>query len=60
MSRRDWLAGVAMQGFISHPENLVAIRLSAEQAGITAPAMLARTAYGMADAMIAESIPAAD
>ena len=55
MSRRDWLAGVAMQGFVSHPENLVAIRLSAEQAGITAPAMMARTAYGMADAMIAES-----
>ena len=55
MSRRDWLAGVAMQGFVSHPENLVAIRLSAEQAGISAPAMMARTAYGMADAMIAES-----
>ena len=54
MSRRDWLAGIAMQGFVSHPENLVAIRLSAEQAGITAPAMMALTAYGMADAMIAE------
>ena len=55
MSRRDWLAGVAMQGFVSHPESLAAIRLTAEQAGIRAPDMMARTAYGMADAMIAES-----
>ena len=55
MSRRDWLAGLVMQGFVSHPENLVAIRLSAEQSGISAPAMMAQTAYGMADAMIAES-----
>ena len=54
MSLRDWHAGLAMQGFVSHPENLVAIRLSAEQSGITAPEMMARTAYGIADAMLAE------
>ena len=54
MSRRDWLAGIAMQGFVSDPQNLIGIRESAEQAGITAPAMMALTAYGMADAMIAE------
>ena len=54
MSRRDWLAGIAMQGFVSDPQNLIGIREAAEQAGLTAPAMMALTAYGMADAMIAE------
>ena len=56
MSRRDWLAGIAMQGFVSDPQTLIGIREYSEQAGITAPAMMALTAYGMADAMIAESI----
>ena len=54
MSLRDHFAGLAMQALSAHPESLVAIRLSAEQAGITAPEMMARTAYGIADAMIAE------
>ena len=55
MSRRDWLAGLAMQGFVSDPQNLIGIRDTAEQAGIEAPAMMALTSYRLADAMIAES-----
>ena len=54
MSRRDWLAGLAMQGFVSDPQNLIGIRDTAEQAGIEAPAMMALTSYKLADAMIAE------
>ena len=54
MFLRDHFAGLAMQGFISDPQMSLAIREAAEQAGITAPEMMARTAYGLADAMIAE------
>ena len=54
MFLRDNFAGLAMQGFVSHPENLTGIRELADNAGITAPEMLARSAYGIADAMIAE------
>ena len=54
MSQRDWHAGLAMQGFVSNHENIRAMRAAAEQEGITIQAMVARTAYEMADAMLAE------
>ena len=54
MSLRDHFAGLAMQGFASDPQMAIGIRETAEQSGISTPEMMARTAYGLADAMIAE------
>ena len=54
MSLRDHFAGLAMQAFASDPQMAIGVREAAEQAGISAPDMMARTAYGLADAMIAE------
>ena len=54
MSLRDHFAGLAMQAFASNPQMAIGIRDTAEQAGITPPEMMARTAYGLADAMIVE------
>ena len=54
MSLRDHFAGLAMQAFASDPQMAIGIREAAEQAGISAPEMMARTAYGLANAMIAE------
>jgi len=44
ISRRDWLAGMAMQGMVANPTNN---RLDDER--------IARETYRMADAMIAEA-----
>ena len=54
MSLRDHFAGLAMQAFASDPQMAIAIRQAAEDAGIEAPEMMARTAYRLADAMIYE------
>lgn len=54
LPHRDWLAGLAMQGFVSDPQTLIGIRDTAQQAGIEPPAMMALTSYKLADAMIAE------
>ena len=54
MSLRDHFAGLAMQGFASDPQMAIGIREAAEDAGIEAPEMMARTAYRLADAMIYE------
>ena len=54
MFLRDNFAGLAMQAFASDPQMAIGIREAAEQAGISAPEMMARTAYALADAMIAE------
>ena len=54
MSLRDHFAGLAMQAFASDPQMAIGIREAAEDAGIEAPEMMARTAYRLADAMIYE------
>ena len=54
MSLRDHFAGLAMQGLASDPQMAIGIRDAAEDAGIEAPEMMARTAYRLADAMIYE------
>ena len=54
MFLRDHFAGLAMQAFASDPQMAIGIREAAEDAGIEAPEMMARTAYRLADAMIYE------
>lgn len=50
ISRRDWLAGLAMQGIISHGE--IHSEMSAEYNGKQFPEVFAEWAYDYADAMI--------
>ena len=50
----DHFAGLAMQVLSADPESRAGIRRAAEQEGISAAAIIARTAYAIADAMIAE------
>jgi len=55
MSRRAWLAGMALQGMLASDSDVVKVRHQeiAEEYGITTPALRARYAYEYADAMIA-------
>ena len=53
ITRRDWLAGLAMQGMMGDSNNLLAVRAGSvkDQERF----LLAKIAYEFADAMIAES-----
>ena len=53
MSRRDWLAGLAMQGIVGDPQMILGFNDTAEREGLTVFEVVAHRAYGIADAMIA-------
>lgn len=57
ITRRDWLAGLAMQGHIANAnkEFIKAIVDCANENGITEAEMVSAASYEIADAMIAES-----
>ena len=53
ISRRDWLAGLAMQGILAHPEALERLKGSSGTVE-EAERYLCVSAYSFADAMIEE------
>lgn len=58
LTRRDWLAGLAMQGMVANGTNIkVDIKPdeSTEEAAARANKLIARICYTFADAMISES-----
>jgi len=55
ITRRDWLAGLAMQAFISSPTNLQTSINTAKKFNTEPHLITAEMAYIVADAMIAES-----
>ena len=55
ITRRDWLAGLAMQGLLANEECRQQSIRTAEKFNKTAPEITAHIAYELADAMIAES-----
>ena len=54
ITRRDWLAGLAMQGMLSDSEHLEAMMQNDDKIE-TIPSRMAVASYKFADAMIAES-----
>ena len=60
MSRRDWLAGLVLQGVVSDPQTLCGMKLAGEQAGLPTNTVITKMAYELADAMIAEGDKEAD
>ena len=55
MSKREQYAALAMQGMVSHPDAVQAMDIAAKQLGLSTATMTARTAFEIADAMLAES-----
>lgn len=52
MSMRDWLAGMAMNGFMSDSQQIAATHMSLKE-GQSVASEAAKTSYAIADAMLA-------